>query len=243
MKQIENQTEKNQVYNMKIKIWMIRHGMTAGNQEQRYVGTTDEPLCEEGQQQILAKKQVKERQNDVKTVYVSPMRRCLETAEILFPSANQEIIEGLKECSFGEFEYRNYRELNGNLDYQAWIDSGGTIGFPGGENRNEFCSRVQKAFEQMVLEQMIPEALKDAEKAVPEIQRGMEKTELLDITEEWQTAMVVHGGTIMAILSKWAVPQADYFHWQVKNGCGYVVSLDTDEWLAGNGRLSVMEKY
>ena len=203
---------------MKIKIWMIRHGMTAGNQEQRYVGTTDEPLCEEGLQQILAKKQVKEQQNDVKTVYVSPMRRCLETAEILFPSANQEIIDGLKECSFGEFEYRNYRELNGNPDYQAWIDSGGTIGFPGGETQDEFCSRVQNAFEQMVLEQMIPEALKN-------------------------TAMVVHGGTIMAVLSKWAVPQADYFHWQVKNGCGYVVSFDTEEWLAGKGRLFVMEKY
>ena len=203
---------------MKMKIWMIRHGMTAGNQEQRYVGITDEPLCEEGRQQIQAKKQMRMQDNDVVTVYVSPMRRCLETAKILFPSANQKVIEGLKECRFGEFEYRNYQELNGNPDYQAWIDSGGIIGFPGGENQDEFCSRVQNAFRQMVLEQMIPEAQED-------------------------TAMVVHGGTIMAILSKWAVPHADYFHWQVKNGCGYVVSLDTDEWLAGNGKLYVSEKY
>ena len=37
---------------MKIKIWLIRHGMTAGNRQQRYVGTTDELLCEEGRQQI-----------------------------------------------------------------------------------------------------------------------------------------------------------------------------------------------
>ena len=55
--------------------------------------------------------------------------------------------------------------------------------------------------------------------------------------------MVVHGGTIMAILSKWAMPHQDYFHWQVKNGCGYLVCLDTDEWLAEKGTLSVIEKF
>ena len=55
--------------------------------------------------------------------------------------------------------------------------------------------------------------------------------------------MVVHGGTIMAILSKWAMPHQDYFYWQVKNGCGYLVCLDTDEWLAEKGSLSVIEKF
>lgn len=39
------------------------------------------------------------------------------------------------------------------------------------------------------------------------------------------------------------VPQFDYFHWQVKNGCGYGVRLDMDEWLSGQGRLSVIEKF
>ena len=49
--------------------------------------------------------------------------------------------------------------------------------------------------------------------------------------------------TLVELLSKWAVPQFDYFHWQVKNGCGYGVRLDTDEWLSGRGRLSVIEKF
>ena len=33
--------------NMKAKIVLIRHGMTQGNQEHRYVGTTDEGLLPE----------------------------------------------------------------------------------------------------------------------------------------------------------------------------------------------------
>ena len=218
---------------MIMKIWMIRHGMTAGNREQRYVGTTDEPLCEEGRQQILAKGQMIALDYDIQNIYVSPMRRCRETAAILYPWSGQTVIDDFRECSFGTFEYRNYQELNGNSDYQAWIDSGGMIGFPEGENQKEFCGRVQKAFEKCILEEMIPK-----------VRQWHHKVQLSGTeSKEWRTAMVVHGGTIMAILSKWAVPQFDYFHWQVKNGCGYGVRLDMDEWLSGQGRLSVIEKF
>ena len=33
---------------------LIRHGATAGNLQRRYIGRTDEPLCEAGIQQVLA---------------------------------------------------------------------------------------------------------------------------------------------------------------------------------------------
>ena len=207
---------------MKISIKMIRHGMTAGNMEQRYVGTTDESLCEEGRLQLMKKKTDISGEWMPETVYVSPMRRCRETAEILFPSARQRVVEGFRECSFGEFEYKNYLDLNGNPDYQAWIDSGGTIGFPGGENQMTFCLRVWKAFERWLSDTVIPIAQAAKE-------------------EEVVTAMVAHGGTIMAILSKWAVPHQEYFCWQVKNGSGYAVWPDTDEWQNGHQHLMMTE--
>ena len=69
---------------MKIKIWLIRHGMTAGNRQQRYVGTTDELLCEEGRQQIILKRQLIKSDQDIQNVYVRPMIRCRETAENMF---------------------------------------------------------------------------------------------------------------------------------------------------------------
>lgn len=201
---------------------MIRHGMTAGNLEQRYVGTTDEPLCEEGRLQLIEKKRARLEKWLPERVYVSPMRRCQETAKILFPSVGQGAVEDFKECNFGEFEYKNYLELNGNPEYQAWIDSGGTIGFPGGEDQMTFCRRVQNAFEKWLSGTVAPIAKAEE-------------------TEEFVTAMVVHGGTIMAVLSKWAVPHQEYFYWQVKNGCGYNVWLDTDEWLAGHQQIMITE--
>ena len=35
-----------------MEIVLIRHGATAGNIEKRYIGTTDEPLCDTGMVQI-----------------------------------------------------------------------------------------------------------------------------------------------------------------------------------------------
>ena len=56
---------------MKIKIWLIRHGMTAGNRQQRYVGTTDELLCEEGRQQIILKRQLINRTKKGEAIYLA----------------------------------------------------------------------------------------------------------------------------------------------------------------------------
>ena len=53
-----------------IKIAMIRHGKTYGNTLGRYIGVTDEPLCEEG------KKELEQRTMDtVELLFVSPLKR------------------------------------------------------------------------------------------------------------------------------------------------------------------------
>ena len=82
-----------------LKIWLIRHGMTEGNRYQRYIGVTDEPLCEEGRE-LLEKFTYPKPQ----AVFVSPLKRCLETAAILFGDPKVRIIDQLAECDFGEFE-------------------------------------------------------------------------------------------------------------------------------------------
>ena len=61
-----------------IKIAMIRHGKTYGNTLGRYIGVTDEPLCEEGKKELEHKTM-----DTVELLFVSPLKRCLETADIL----------------------------------------------------------------------------------------------------------------------------------------------------------------
>ena len=183
---------------------LIRHGKTAGNLLGRYIGSrTDEPLCDEGREG-LAGKQLPE----VERLYVSPMRRCVETAEILWPGFDRKKMQkvtDLRECDFGDFENKNYKELSGNGDYQAWIDSNGTLPFPNGESMDAFKSRCLEAFARIV------EEVSGAEQEW--IASGK--------TGIFRAGIVVHGGTIMAILEQYGYPKAAYFDYQVKNGCGY----------------------
>ena len=183
---------------------LIRHGKTAGNLLGRYIGSrTDEPLCDEGRKG-LAGKQLPE----VERLYVSPMKRCVETAEILWPGFDQKKMQkvtDLRECDFGDFENKNYKELSGNGDYQAWIDSNGTLPFPNGESMDAFKSRCLEAFARIV------EEVSGAEQEW--IASGK--------TGIFRAGIVVHGGTIMAILEQYGYPKAAYFDYQVKNGCGY----------------------
>ena len=183
---------------------LIRHGKTAGNLLGRYIGSrTDEPLCDEGREE-LAGKQLPE----VERLYVSPMKRCVETAEILWPGFDRKKMQkvtDLRECDFGDFENKNYKELSGNRDYQAWIDSNGTLPFPNGESMDAFKSRCLEAFARIV------EDVSGAEQEW--IASGK--------TGIFRAGIVVHGGTIMAILEQYGYPKAAYFDYQVKNGCGY----------------------
>lgn len=183
---------------------LIRHGKTAGNLLGRYIGSrTDEPLCDEGREG-LAGKQLPE----VERLYVSPMRRCVETAELLWPGFDRKEMQkvtDLRECDFGDFENKNYKELSGNGDYQAWIDSNGTLPFPNGESMDAFKSRCLEAFARIV------EEVSGAEQEW--IASGK--------TGIFRAGIVVHGGTIMAILEQYGYPKAAYFDYQVKNGCGY----------------------
>lgn len=176
-------------------LYLIRHGKTCGNTCGRYIGTTDEALCEEGRRQIEAFLEAGVYPKEVEAVYVSPLKRCVETAGLLWPGQELFVREKLRECDFGEFENRNYQELSDNPRYQEWVDSNGMLPFPGGESREAFEARCLEGF---------LEVLADVRKR--QVRRA---------------ALVVHGGTLMSILSACARPKEEFYHWQVKNGEGY----------------------
>ena len=172
---------------------LIRHGLTKGNLEKRYIGCrTDEELCREGRE-TLEKMLVP----PVCRVFASPLRRCIETARILYPGIAPEPVPDFRECDFGLFENHNYTELNGRQDYQAWIDSGGEMPFPGCESRAQFAARCVKAFH----------ALRETKPA-------------------GDCALIVHGGTIMAIMEAYARPGGGYYDFQVQNGQGFILEED-----------------
>lgn len=181
-----------------MKIIFIRHGQTKGNEEKRYIGKIDESLSQKGIEEIK-----KRLYPNADIVFVSPMKRCIETAKIIYPSSKYIICSDFRECDFGSFEGKNYDELKNNPDYQNWIDSMGTMPIPKGESHEQFKIRCCNEFEGIVK------------------------------TFQSTAALIVHGGTIMAILEKYAVPKSDFYSYQVNNGAGYITEFE-------NGQLKII---
>ena len=184
-----------------IEVYLIRHGATNANREHRYLGRTEEPLSEEGREELKAfqRQGLYPDPASLQALFVSPMERCRETAELLFGDYEQHIIPEFREMDFGLFEGKNYQDLRGNAQYQAWIDSNGTLPFPKGESREDFIARCRRGFEEML-------RIVTAE--------GISRNE-----ERKNIAAVVHGGTIMAVCSSFT--DGEYFDFQIGNGEGY----------------------
>lgn len=184
---------------MTITLYIIRHGATKSNKRHAYLGNTNEPLSNEGGEQIIfyneAGRYPKEKYNLL--IFSSPMLRCLQTKDILYPDTRAILLPEWKEIDFGRFEGKNYQDLNGDPDYQRWIDSGGVTAFPGGESRDEFVKRSMAGLEWCI--------------------------ECMEDYKQKSAVCIVHGGTIMAIMS--SLTGGDYYDYQVKNGQGYEIEL------------------
>lgn len=182
-----------------ITLVLIRHGATKSNIEHRYLGKTDELLSKEGERELEEYKK-DHLYPDIDFLFTSPMKRCIQTANILYPKLQPVLMKEWEEMDFGVFEGKNYVELQEDKHYQEWIDSNGTLPFPKGESREEFMIRCDKGFQEMI-----------------------KKVKMLKEEGHKTIGMIVHGGTIMALLSKYG--KGDYFDYQVANGRGYACTM------------------
>ena len=178
-----------------IEIFFIRHGATEGNLHRRYIGCTDEPLCEAGVAQVEA---LRKRGLSVDKLFVSPLLRTRQTAELLFPQMPYTVVVGFAETDFGRFEGKSADELSGDPAYQAWVDAMCLTPIPEGESVADFKTRCCKAFAETI--QTVPDGSR--------------------------VGFVVHGGVIMAILEAYACPKKDFYAYHIGNGACLACTYD-----------------
>ena len=113
-----------------LNIYIIRHGKTPLNERRCFIGKNiDEGLSEGGKAKLRPLTEL----SNCDYVFSGKMKRCAETADILFGNRKITIIDGFMEYDFGDFEGKNHEELDGNKDYQKWLDSNGKSGIPNAE--------------------------------------------------------------------------------------------------------------
>ncbi len=185
------------------RIHLIRHGLTEANEKGLYIGLTDLPLSPLGLRDLLDKKE-KAVYPHATRFYVSPLARCRQTLEVLYPQNNATVIDGLAECDFGEWDGRGVEELQHDEGFCRWI-AGEQTKIPDGEDAEQFRKRVSETFERLV----------------EEIMRSGDS----------DTVICTHGGVMMLIMALYALPRADISAWGSESGCGFTVRVTPALWM------------
>lgn len=201
-----------------MKIVFIRHLKTPGNERRQYIGRTDEDLSEQAVEEFRQrqKKSIGGLYPPVQHIIASPLKRCIQTAELIYPGQEISTEPMLRECDFGEYEQKTYEDLKDEPEYIRWMESGGMTAFPGGEEQISFRRRCVGGVKKWI---------------------GRLLSEETD-----SAAFIVHGGTIMAVLSELSEDAYEFYHWQVENGGGYVTEVSRGDWETGRKVLRKVKR-
>ncbi|MBR3282676.1 MAG: histidine phosphatase family protein [Ruminococcus sp.] len=186
------------------RISVIRHGLTEANEKGIYIGKTDLPLSDKGAAELAAKMDEFD-YPAVHKVYSSPLRRCTETAEILFPYTDLCVVDDLRELDLGIFENKKVDELLENDDYKAWLRGGKDTRPPQGESLEEMTARTYKALHEIITDMMYE--------------------------GNTHCALITHGGVISNMLSCFGMPKYDPKQLNADFGEGFDIIVTAQMWL------------
>lgn len=138
---------------MSRKIYLVRHGKINVGTEKRYIGITDIHLNEEGILQALKLRKFFKKIN-IEKAYLSPLKRCIETTDIILENTNIKkiILSELMEINMGEWEGKTFSFIKSFLPEQ-FKRRGENIGDfvpKGGESFKDLEKRVIPIFESIV---------------------------------------------------------------------------------------------
>ncbi|MCR5306118.1 MAG: histidine phosphatase family protein [Oscillospiraceae bacterium] len=184
-------------------ISLIRHGRTDANDRHLYIGTTDYPLNDAGRNELIDKLD-RFVYPKVQRVYTSPLLRCTETAEILFPDRERVDAEEFSELHFGVFEGKTAEELIHDPDYREWLKGGMDAKPPQGESVAELCVRTFRGLHRILLE-MMDEELNHC-------------------------AVITHSGVIANALACFGLPKLDPKQIHVAAGDGFEIQINPQMW-------------
>lgn len=193
---------------------ILRHGQTAANETGTYIGVTDFPLSEAGKTELIEKFEASNYPK-VQKVYSSPLLRCTQSADILFPDRELEVVSDLREMHFGDFEGLSFTDLDDLEAYRLWLKGGMDNAPPNGESLREMIVRSYKAL-QYILADMMKQGLTHC-------------------------GVVTHSGILMNTLSCFGLPKMKPLEFACDPGEGYEIILTAQLWQMG-GVFEVLGK-
>lgn len=139
---------------MTTRIFLVRHGATVLSAEDRFAGSTNVELSDEGRRQAgsLAERLANE---PIAAVYASPMNRTIETATIIAAphGLTLQTADGLREIDHGRWEglLRSEAEERFPEEYVTWEADPFTFAPEGGESGLHVLARALPVIREIVV--------------------------------------------------------------------------------------------
>jgi len=134
-------------------IILVRHGETEWNVEEVFRGRIDIGLNETGVRQAELLAQYLSRLN-IDAVYSSPLRRALNTAEVIarYHKLKVEIAPGLIDFDFGKWQGLSLQEVKDRYKelYAEWVGTPHLVKIPDGESLDEVRERALAMVDEVV---------------------------------------------------------------------------------------------
>ncbi len=184
-------------------IHFIRHGEIEETKNGAYIGVSDVSLSEKGKQDLIELDK-NNRYPYAPVLFSSPLKRCLQTCEIIYPGKEPIVVDELSEINFGLWEGKTAEELKDNLTFNKWLSGDNSVKPPEGESSADFTRRVCLMFQKIV--------------------------DGLISTGHTEAVIVTHGGVIMTLMAVYGLPQAKPFEWACESGCGYSIRVTPMLW-------------
>ncbi|MFZ5762347.1 MAG: histidine phosphatase family protein [Thermodesulfobacteriota bacterium] len=136
-------------------LYLVRHGITAANKEDRFAGRTDEPLHPEGEAQASAVAD-RLRGAGISAVVAGPLRRTRETAGIIAEKLGVAVmtLPALDEIAIPHWDGLTKAEIRQRFgpEYPTWLDTPERFQVAGCESIGDVQQRVVAAVAAMAQE-------------------------------------------------------------------------------------------
>lgn len=180
-----------------MRLCLLRHSLTAANEQRLYCGRTDLSLSPAGI--ALARKRASlggYPAPEGLALYTSGMARAEETFALLYGPLPHGVLPAFRELDFGAFEMKSYQELKDRPDYLAWLSGDNAANLcPGGESGRDMARRVLAG----------AEALLDGGR---------------------DALVLCHGGPIAALMEAWFPEEGrTRYRWQPAHCAGWAVDF------------------
>lgn len=197
------------------RIYLIRHGITEGNQKRWFYGKADLPLAEAGEETLkqLSARGIYPHVPEDADCYTTGLLRTEQTFQIIFGDRPRTVIHNMREMEFGDYECQTYEQLKGYEKFDQWCyDESGDARLPGGESRNEFTTRISEGLKELM-----------GFHSLKELSHRHSGKDAISV-------LVCHGGVISAAMQElFPEVNGNMWDWIVDPGFGYMIEFEKGE--------------